>query len=115
MRFDANGGSTPNYEPNSFGGPKQDPDYAEPPLRISGDGSRYDHRAGNDDYKQAGDLFRLMTAEERARLIDNIVDSMKSVPREIQSRQIAHFYQADLAYGEGVEAGLKTVEPMAFG
>ena len=50
-----------------------------------------------------GDLFRLMTAEERVRLIDNIVDSMKSVPREIQSRQIAHFYQADLAYGEGVE------------
>jgi len=110
MRFDANGGSAPNYEPNSFGGPKQDPDYAEPPLRISGDASRYDHRAGNDDYKQAGDLFRLMTAEERARLIDNIVDSMKSVPREIQSRQIAHFYQADPAYGEGVEAGLKTAE-----
>jgi len=54
-----------------------------------------------------------MTAEERARLIDNIVDSMKSVPREIQSRQIAHFYQADPAYGEGVEAGLKTVEPVA--
>src|SRR5260370_15049524 len=115
MRFDANGGSTPNYEPNSFGGPKQDPDYAEPPLGISGDASRYDHRAGNDDYKQAGDLFRLMTAEERARLIDNIVDSMKSVPREIQSRQIAHFYQADPAYGEGVEAGLKTGERMPIG
>ena len=78
------------------------------------DGGHY-HRAGNDDYKQAGDLFRLMTAEERVRLIDNIVDSMKSVPRETQSRQIAHFYQADLAYGEGVEAGLKTVEPMAIG
>ncbi len=110
-----NGGSTPNYEPNSFGGPKQAPDYAEPPLIILGDASRYDHRAGNDDYKQAGDLFRLMNAEERARLIDNIVDSMKSVPPEIQSRQIAHFYQADPTFGKGVEAGLKIVRPMAIG
>jgi catalase len=109
MRFDANGGATPNYEPNSFGGPKEDPRYKEPPLRISGDAARYDHRVGNDDYKQAGDLFRLMKPEERARLIDNIVDSLKSVPREIQSRQIAQFYKADPAYGRRVEMGLETM------
>jgi catalase len=52
--------------PHSFGGPKDDPRYKEPPLRISDDVARYDHRAGNDDYKQAGDLFRLMKPEERA-------------------------------------------------
>jgi catalase len=49
MRFDANGGTAPNYEPNSFGGPKEDPRYGEPPPKISGDAARYDHRAGNDD------------------------------------------------------------------
>ena len=27
MRFDGNGGASPNYEPNSFGGPNQDPAY----------------------------------------------------------------------------------------
>jgi catalase len=106
MRFDGNGGAAPNYEPNSFGGPKQNPAYSEPPLHISGDAARYDHREGNDDYTQAGDLFRLMTDDQRARLIGNIVDSMRSVPREIQLRQIAHFYKADPAYGEGVEKGL---------
>jgi len=28
------------------------------PLRISGDPLRYDQREGNDDYTQAGTLFR---------------------------------------------------------
>jgi len=36
MRFDDNGGEAPNYEPNSLGGPVQDPGVKEPPLRISG-------------------------------------------------------------------------------
>ncbi len=106
MRHDGNGESAVNYEPNSFGGPAQNPAYAEPPFPVDGDGARYDHREGNDDYTQAGNLFRLMTADERARLIENIVGSMQSVPRPIQERQIAHFLKADPAYGEGVAAGL---------
>jgi catalase len=31
---------------------------------------------------------------------------MKTVPREIQLRQIRHFHKADPAYGEGVAKGL---------
>ncbi len=114
MRFDENGGATPNYEPNSLNGPKENPTYAEPPLRILGDAARYDHRAGNDDYKQAGDLFRLMKLDERVRLISNIVDSMKSIPPEIQSRQIAHFYKVDPDYGRSVEKGLEVIKAKAI-
>ncbi len=106
MRFDGNFGSAPNYEPNSTGGPAEDRSYLEPPLKISGDADRYDHREGNDDYTQAGNLFRLLTAEERKRLIGNIAASMKSVPREIQEKQVRHFYKADPAYGQGVAKGL---------
>jgi catalase len=106
MRFDGNFGGTPNYEPNGFGGPVGDPRFKEPPLGISGDADRYDHRVGNDDYTQVGDLFRLMSAEAQARLIGNIVAAMKSVPREIQLRQIGHFLKVDPAYGEGVAQGL---------
>lgn len=95
-----------NYEPNSFNGPKEDPSYREPPLKIVGDADRYDHRLHNDDYTQAGNLFRLMSQDQKNQLIDNIVRSMKSVPKEIQLKQIAHFYQADAAYGEGVADGL---------
>ena len=43
-----------NYEPNSFGGPVEDPAVKEPPLKISGDADRYDHRVGNDDYHAGG-------------------------------------------------------------
>jgi catalase len=42
------------YEPNSFGGAAQDERFAEPPLAISGDAARYNHRDGNDDYRQPG-------------------------------------------------------------
>jgi catalase len=105
-RFDGNSGGAPNYEPNSFGGPTQDPSVREPPLRIWGDADRYDHRVGNEDYSQVGNLFRLLNAEERARLIGNIVRAMKSVPREIQLRQVAHFHRADPEYGLGVARGL---------
>ena len=45
MRFDGNDGGAVNYEPNSFGGPKEDPAFREPPLHITGDADRYDHRA----------------------------------------------------------------------
>ena len=102
MRFDGNGGGRPNYEPNSFGGPAQDPAKAEPPLRISGDASRYDHRAGNDDFTQAGALFRLIGTEAQERLMDNIAGSLGQAPEFIQQRQLNHFFAADPAYGAGI-------------
>ena len=102
MRFDGNQGGAVNYEPNCFGGPVEDPGFKEPPLRISGDADRYDHRAGNDDYSQAGNLFRLMNGEQQMRLMDNIARAMQGVPKEIVRRQVAHFHRADPAYGAGV-------------
>ena len=84
----------------------EDPGVKEAPLKISGDADRYDHRRGNDDYTQAGDLFRLMSADQKHQLIENIVKAMKTVPRAIQERQIRHFNKADPAYGEGVTKGL---------
>lgn len=105
-RFDGNGDGSPVYQPNSFGGPEDDARYFEPPLRISGDADRYDHRTESDYYSQAGNLFCLMDAAAQQRLIDNIVDAMQGVPRNIQLRQIAHFHKAAPAYGEGVAKGL---------
>lgn len=102
MRFDGNGGASVNYEPNSFGGPAQDESYAEPPLRISGDAARWDHREGNDDYTQPGNLFRLMSDDQKEQLFSNIAEAMEGVSEEIQLRQIAHFTKVDPAYGEGV-------------
>jgi len=105
-RFDGNFGRSPNYQPNSFDGPVDNPAVMEPPLRISGDAARYDHRIGNDDYTQAGNLYRLMDADARTRLVNNLVGALKGVPTFIQLRQIGHFYKADPEYGSRVAGGL---------
>jgi catalase len=102
MRFDENGGGSVNYEPNSFGGPVEDHAFKEPPLPVSGAADRYDHRVDNDDYTQPGNLFRLMSGDQKRQLFDNIAAAMQGVPEVIQRRQIAHFTRADPAYGAGV-------------
>jgi len=107
MRFDDNGGGSVNYEPSSAGGPMQVPSAKEPPLALEGPADRYDHRDGNDDYSQAGALFRRMTGDQRQQLFANIAASMKGVPLAIVFRQLAHFGRADPAYAAGVASALK--------
>jgi catalase len=106
MRFDGNYGAQPNYEPNSFGGPTQDPAYRERPKMVSGTVDRHNHRDDSDYYSQPGNLFRLMDAGAKQRLIDNIVGSLGNAPKRIQELQVTHFYKADPAYGGGVAIGL---------
>jgi catalase len=106
MRFDAPRAPDAYYEPNSFNGPQQNARFAEPPLKISGDADRFNHRVGNDDYSQPGALFRLMTPEQQVRLFKNIAAAMTGVPDEIIERQLAHFHNADPRYAEGVRKAL---------
>src|SRR5690606_27523761 len=95
MRLAGNPNPDAYYEPNSFGGPAEDPSVLEPPLAISGSAARYNHREGNDDYRQPGDLFRLMSPEQQTQLFDNIAAAMEGVPVEIKKRQVAHFFRCD--------------------
>ena len=104
MTFGDNGGGSPNYEPNSFGGPTQDARYNERPTTYpSAAVARYDHREHDGDYyTQPGDLFRLMTADAQERLCGNIATGLGQVETRIQDLQISHFYKCDPKYGEGV-------------
>jgi catalase len=108
MHFFSNGSENPDayYEPNSFGGPTQDPGFAEPPLRISGDAGRYDHRQGNDDFSQPRALFQLFDSPQKERLYANLAAAMKGVPEGIVERQLELFDRVDPAYGEGVRMAL---------
>lgn len=115
MRFDGNGGSAPNYEPNSYtGAPKQAPEYAEPELKLTGPADRYDHRSDGDYFSHAGVLFRLMSAEQQALLIENIVGAMKPVTRDVQRRQLSYFFKADPMYGASIAKGLG-IDPSEIG
>ena len=54
-------------------------------------------------------VFRLMSADQKRQLFDNIATAMQGVPDAIQLRQIAHFTKADSAYGRGVAERLGLV------
>lgn len=107
MAYGSNGGAAPNYEPNSYGdAPRQSPRHAEPALPLSGAADRHDHREDDDYYSQAGALFRLMSAEQKALLVSNIAWSMSSVSQDVVDRQLQHFFKVDRAYGEGIAQAL---------
>ena len=106
MRADGNGGGSVYYEPNSFGGPQESPADRNSAFAVSGvaDSVAFD---ADDHYTQAGDLYRLMSTNERQRLVRNIVGAMMPVEHdEIKLRQIGHFYKADPEYGRLVAEGL---------
>ncbi len=118
MRFDSNGGGSPNYYPNSFGGPAPAPEAAAPPFEVSGKAARQRYTHPNDDFLQAGDLYRkVMTDEDRGHLIGNIVPHLGNAQKRIQLRQTALFYKSDADYGRRVAEGLgldvKEVERLA--
>ncbi|MCY4425761.1 MAG: catalase [Halieaceae bacterium] len=108
MRFFQNGDNNPDayYEPNSFGGPNQDEAYREPPLALSGDVERHNHRDGNDDYVQPRALFELFDTGQRERLFSNIAAAMEGVSDEIVQRQLVHFGKIHPDYAEGVSTAL---------
>jgi catalase len=111
MRHDANGGGSVYYEPNSYGGPTEAPQHKPAPFAVSGtaDSVAYDH---HDHYTQPGDLYRLLSEDERTRLVNNIVGAMSPVEKdEIKLRQISHFYRADPDFGQRIADGLGLAVP----
>lgn len=112
MRVDSNGGSSPNYFPNSFDDNNENPAYAEPAITLYSDVADYFDRNENDDdhYTQSGDLYRLLSDEQKIHLVQNIVDSMSGIEgpkkEEIVLRQLCHWFRADMNLGMSVAKGL---------
>ena len=118
MRVDTNGGGGPNYWPNSFGGPEPEPAASEPAFEVSGDAARHPYNYPNDDFIQAGNLYRdVMTDQDRENLVGNIVDHLSGAQKRIKLRQSAIFFKADPDYGrriaDGLELDVKEVERLA--
>ncbi len=65
MRTDGNLGGTLTFNPNSDGLWDNQPDFAEPPMPVDGDGAHWDHRVDDDHWEQPGNLFRLMTPAQQ--------------------------------------------------
>ncbi len=105
-------GNQPVYAPNSYGGPKANPQrYPEPSWFASGEimRSAYTLRADDNDFVQAGNLYRdVMSETDREHLVNNIVTHMsQGVERFIQERAVStYWYQVDPDLGARVAKGL---------
>ncbi|QKF92024.1 catalase [Campylobacter sp. CCUG 57310] len=96
------------YEPNSFGGAKENKDFLEPDIALEGVMQRHDHRAEDSDYySQPRDLFNLMNDSQKSQLFNNIAESMCGVSDFIVERALGHFEKISPAYAAGVKAALK--------
>jgi catalase len=105
-------GSQPVYAPNSYGGPKADPERAGTVSWSVPNGdlgrSPYEKHAEDDDFGQAGDLCRkVMDDTERAHLVSNIVTHASDhVTEDVQLRVVAYWRKVDADLGDRVAAGL---------
>ncbi|MFC1905423.1 catalase [Chloroflexota bacterium] len=107
MALGDNGADGPNYYPNSFGGPEPKSDAGEPPFEVSGQAARQPYKHPNDDFFQAGELYRrVMTDEDRDHLVGNITTHLCNALKRIQLRQTSVFYKSDTEYGTRVAKGL---------
>ena len=96
-----------NYEPNSFDGPTEERDASIKPFKVDGEAMAQPYEYQVDYTTQAGDLYRLMSAVEKDRLIDTIKGALGQVKSdEIKRLEISQFYDADHDYGTRVARAL---------
>jgi catalase len=112
-------GSSVNFYPNdraSSGAPVPAPAYEEPAMPLLADAwvKAYDN-SNEDNYSQAGDLYRLMTEPQKQQLISNIAEGLSQANPSIQQRMIGHFSQCDADYGDRVAKALARYPSVASG
>ncbi|MGW1226379.1 catalase [Streptomyces sp. NPDC001515] len=101
-----------NYEPNSYAGPAQTDTPHSAPLAVHGWTGTHAAPAHtkDDDFFQAGELYRLMSDDEKARLIANIAGGLSQVTRDdVIEKNLAHFHAADPEYGTRVEEAVRAL------
>lgn len=101
-----------NYEPNSYAGPAQTGAALASPLAVHGWTGTHEAplHAKDDDFFQAGELYRLMSADEKDRLVANIAGGLSQVTRDdVIEKNLAHFHAADADYGKRVEEAVRAL------
>ncbi|MEU3374400.1 catalase [Streptomyces sp. NPDC006660] len=101
-----------NYEPNSYSGPAQTDAALSAPLAIHGWTGTHEAPPHNkdDDFFQAGELYRLMSEDEKSRLVANIAGGLSQVTRDdVVEKNLAHFHAADADYGKRVEEAVRAL------
>ncbi|MCK7598300.1 catalase [Microbulbifer sp. CAU 1566] len=99
-----------NFYPNDRihqGAPAPVPEVAEPPMPLEHDAWIKPYSQDGEDYHtQAGDLFRLMSDDQKQQLVDNIAGGLRQANASVQTRMLAQFNKADPLYAEMVNFAL---------
>jgi len=108
---DINQDSSVNFYPNDRtdkGAPAPAPELATPPLPLLGDAwvKAYDTSA-EDHYTQAGNLFRLMSDDQKQQLTGNIAEGLAVASTSVQRRMLEQFSKADPDYSARVQEAIK--------
>jgi catalase len=101
MRVDGNYGSVLSYTPNSYDEWLGQPEHRDPSLPLEGNMDRYEPKEDptDDCFYQPGNLYRLITEDKKALLIENTARNMGPATENIKYRHAAHCYLADKDYG----------------
>ena len=102
--------SSVNFYPNDRGpegAPGVDGALSEPPLPTEAEAAVtwHDNRE-EDNYSQAGALFRVMSDGQKQQLFDNIAGGLVHATPSVQDRLLAQFSEADPDYAAGVRRAL---------
>jgi len=109
MCFTDNQAGSPNYYPNSFGGPKECDRARQlaPPERITGDIHR--HSSGHEDNFSQATIFynQVLDADAKTRLVNNISGHLAAASPFIQERAVKNFSQVSSDLGSRIASNLK--------
>ena len=80
-----------------------DPAYKDPEWNLGQTiVDRFESTVDHDDFTQPGNLYRLFDEGHRDRLARRIAGVLGQARREVQLRQLCHFFRADEDYGKRV-------------
>ncbi|XP_064571525.1 catalase [Zonotrichia leucophrys gambelii] len=104
MTVSDNQGGAPNYYPNSFTGPEDQPQLKESRVFASGDVQRF-NSANEDNVTQVREFYlKVLNEEERQRLCKNIAEHLKDAQLFIQKRAVKNFHDVHPSYGACIQA-----------
>ncbi len=110
----ANQDSSVNFYPNDraeTGAPVPELSVAEPPMPLEENAwVGFHDSAGEDNFSQAGDLYRIMSEDQKDQLADNIAGGLSAANAHIQARMLEQFKSADTDYAERVKVALAKLE-----
>ncbi len=106
-----------NFYPNdqvNQGAPAPESEFGEPPMPLESEAWIKTHsQDGEDYYSQAGDLFRIMSDEQKSQLAANIASGLIHASESAQQRMLLQYEKADSDYAARVRARLQDVRKVS--